>query len=430
MRSRHVALTFAANLLIQATGIATGVLTARLLGPEQRGQLATITLYPLLFTSIGMVGLDQAVALQICRDKARAGVVGMSALVTSACLGMLLVIAAYVAMPSLLGPSHQDLLHDARLFVWVIPPGIVAITLLGVDWGRASFKAFNVLRMLVPGGYLVLVLTLWLLHRVSVHTFMLASMASVFVACATRVGLLGPVLLRVRPEMEACRQILRTGRGLYLATFAAALTGRADQMFVSRMLSDTEMGLYVVAGTIAAGVMGAATAFSTVGFIATGNKKDPQAALDAMTSQFRHGMLVMVFCSIGLLAIIRPLIQVLLGAKFVDATGPACVLVGATFALGLTKMLQESLKAMAHWRGAAASEVVAVLVLMGVAGVLVPHHGMYGAAAASVMARAASLVTLLVYSHRMLGTPLRDFWGFNRTTARRTMAAMGRVLGM
>ena len=106
------------------------------------------------------------------------------------------------------------------------------------------------------------------------------------------------------------------------------------------------------------------------------------------------------------------------------------MLVGATFALGLTKMLQESLKAMAHWRGAAASEVVAVLVLMGVAGVLVPHHGMYGAAAASVMARAASLVTLLVYSHRMLGTPLRDFWGFNRTTARRTMAAMGRVLGM
>ena len=50
--------TFSTSLVIQACGAGTGILTARLLGPVARGELATVILWPVILSNLGIDGLQ------------------------------------------------------------------------------------------------------------------------------------------------------------------------------------------------------------------------------------------------------------------------------------------------------------------------------------------------------------------------------------
>src|SRR5258708_16565435 len=55
------------NLAIQAMTFATSVLTARILGPVGRGELALVLLYPQLVAGIALMVVDRAVSVLRCR---------------------------------------------------------------------------------------------------------------------------------------------------------------------------------------------------------------------------------------------------------------------------------------------------------------------------------------------------------------------------
>ena len=59
--------TLTGNLLIQSIGVATGILTARLLGPTGRGELSTVLYYPTVVSQVGSNGIQQATAFEVSR---------------------------------------------------------------------------------------------------------------------------------------------------------------------------------------------------------------------------------------------------------------------------------------------------------------------------------------------------------------------------
>lgn len=69
----QVGLTMATNLIIAALGIVMGILSARLLGPQGRGELATIQLWPTFIAAFGMLGMPEAVLYFASRAPERAG---------------------------------------------------------------------------------------------------------------------------------------------------------------------------------------------------------------------------------------------------------------------------------------------------------------------------------------------------------------------
>src|SRR2546429_9998372 len=57
-----------ANLAVSALGMITSILACRLLGAAQRGEVAVITYWPLLFECVVNVALLEAVSLRTRRD--------------------------------------------------------------------------------------------------------------------------------------------------------------------------------------------------------------------------------------------------------------------------------------------------------------------------------------------------------------------------
>ena len=63
--------TFSTSLVIQACGAATGILTARLLGPVARGELATVMLWPPILSNLGLLGCNWVLAREVAKDPER-----------------------------------------------------------------------------------------------------------------------------------------------------------------------------------------------------------------------------------------------------------------------------------------------------------------------------------------------------------------------
>jgi O-antigen/teichoic acid export membrane protein len=57
--------TFLTNLAIQGCNVITGVLTARILQPEGRGELAAIILWPSILAGLGILGTNWALTREV-----------------------------------------------------------------------------------------------------------------------------------------------------------------------------------------------------------------------------------------------------------------------------------------------------------------------------------------------------------------------------
>ena len=65
---RDAALAVATGFAIQAVLVVTGPLLARMLGPDGRGYLAALILWPIVITQLGNLGIPSALTYSIARD--------------------------------------------------------------------------------------------------------------------------------------------------------------------------------------------------------------------------------------------------------------------------------------------------------------------------------------------------------------------------
>ena len=73
---RDAALAIATGFAIQAVLVVTGPLLARMLGPDGRGYLAALILWPLVITQLGNLGIPSALTYSIARDSSTSRALG------------------------------------------------------------------------------------------------------------------------------------------------------------------------------------------------------------------------------------------------------------------------------------------------------------------------------------------------------------------
>src|SRR5438067_4968154 len=95
---RRISGTLAANVTLYVLAAATGPLAARLLGPDGRGALAAIQLWPGAIATFAMLGLPESIAYFGARQPDRAGqwlwtsvLVGLAAASVATVLGFALI---------------------------------------------------------------------------------------------------------------------------------------------------------------------------------------------------------------------------------------------------------------------------------------------------------------------------------------------------
>jgi O-antigen/teichoic acid export membrane protein len=398
----QVSLTMITNVIIAAIGIATGLLSARLLGPTGRGELAAIQTWSILIASLALLGLPEAVVYFTSRHSDLAGryLVSAVALILMGSSGFL--ILGWGLMPWLLRAQSGEVIDAAQVFLVVM---LLAFSLIGMPHqvlrAVGAWRAWNLFRILPHLGWLtgllgVLVFSSWAtpvaLSRLylGAHVVLIFPMAFLIWRCIRRpfemqIGLFRPFLNYGLPSM--------------LTILPQAMNLRLDQLLIAMLFEPRLLGLYVVAAAWSGAIAPIINAVGPVLFPRLSKDADRTQQRILVSSVVRVTSLVILILTVLLLVLTPFMVPFLFGSAYRDAVPAAQILVVAGAFGNLNLTLEDGLRGLGRPRQVLIAEVIGMAVTAVLLWLLLPLLNILGAAVASVVAY-ATITLCLVHAIR------------------------------
>jgi enterobacterial common antigen flippase len=402
--ARPMVASFATTGIIQAVQAVIGVLLARILGPEDRGELAAIILWPTIMTTIGSFGLAQAATYHAART-ARLGKLAGSALAVAAVDSIFLLAIGWAILPLVLAGHEDSVVRNAQWFLTAyVPLTLIFFSMVSILNGSHRFAWFQALRLILISTTVIGIGGLAVLDAMTVASASAAYVSAYGVAAAIALV----VVLRadrIGFSRERVRALLSFGWRSQLSTSMWSLNERADQLVISAFFSAASLGLYVVAVTL--------TSLTTlVGFSFALVALPLIARYDSLRERRRIARLIVAATWLCATAVSVPifvaepwLIEFLFGADFAEAAGVGRVLLVAGVAFALNRVLEAVLQALGRPLESSAGEAVALAVTAAGLAALLPTIGIMGAGVTSLVAYAASSAFMVARAARALELP-------------------------
>lgn len=406
---RDVLLTFGGRLALTAALIVGDVILARGLGPEGKGAFVLLLNLSSLGALVLALGLDRSLAVFAARSlgaarTAFANVVLWTLIVGG--LGVLAIIALYGprtadhAPTGLLAPLLPELTAPQLLYGALALPGEIAFTigLVGL-LGRQRVLAYNVLRFLRRGVFVVLLVGLLALGRLDLELVLLLNLVALAV---TVVGIVWAMtrarMVGLGPSARLLIEQVSFGGRTMIGTLAERLHFRANTFLLNAFIGVGATGVFSVALGLAEILWYLPTSFGLVLFsrAVQGGREGANIA-SAMT---RTVLAVMIVAAVPLWFLAPAMVELVYGAPFAQAGTALQVMLPGVVAYSIVAVLTHPLIA---W---GAPGRVTLVLLAGLAVnlaanmLLIPELGMNGAAAASTISYTlTALMILLLYRH-------------------------------
>jgi O-antigen/teichoic acid export membrane protein len=233
----------------------SGTITARLLGPQNRGYIAILTAWPSAIAQIGGVGM--AVAATYFLSSRRIGGREVMTLLRRPAVVQITALTA-VTMAIILSYtfiSGAPILLPACMMFLTIPFGVFSDYGFAFLLGARQHGLVNLLRSLSPAVYAGALIILFIFDIRSL-TIAVACLAGIGIVSATVVASYGVRAVRAMApprsivtelgERAARRELLAFGRKGYVGYLSPVDTFRLDQLIIGFMLSPRVLGFYVV----------------------------------------------------------------------------------------------------------------------------------------------------------------------------------------
>ena len=373
------------NVALLGCGAVTGILTARLLGPEGRGVVALALAVSGLAGVIAGFGLIQAFAYTVAADRSTL----REALSLSLAVGLLpgaVVVAVGYPLSALL-VHNQSAVSAVRIALIAVPIGVIGGNLTGVLQGLRRARPFNFLRMAVPLAYFILLSIAALSARrlSAVNVVFLYLVACSFATFAGVFILRGSFDLRRKPSRSFTLSTLRYGIVVNAGSLAWAANKQFALFVLPAVTTLAATGIYSVAISYAlpVGIAATAIAIHTLPDIAA--QTDLYARASLARRRLRTTLFTTAPLAIAAMVAAPALIPIAFGHAFSSAVIPAEVLVVGQAFLGANHVLSEisrgvgkpGLPAVIEGFGAVGTVIVLPLV--------VPDFGLVGAAVSSTL---------------------------------------------
>lgn len=427
--ARPLAGSFATTVFVQLLQAVTAVVLARVLGPEGRGELAAVILWPTLIMTLGNFGLAPSTTYYAARTSELGALVG-STLVIVAVDSLLLVGVGAVLLPLVLSSQDSDVIDTGLLYLFAfVPLSLLALGTMSILNGLQRFRWFQGLRVLLIASTLAGILALDLSGELTIRDAALAYAGAYLITALVATA----VVLRaswgtIRVRRATVRSLLSFGFKSQLSTTMWALNERADQLVISVFLSSTSLGLYVVAVTLTSLTTLIGFSFALVALPILARVASRSERLRTTRAIVTATIVCGVAVSIPILIAEPLIVEVLFGSGFEDSVGVGRVLLVAAMVFGLNRALESVLQAEGRPLDSSLGEAIGLAVTAGGLALLLPLMGIMGAGITSLLAYLASAVFLARRTSRAVDLPVAELLMPTRESLRRAigLAAMGR----
>jgi O-antigen/teichoic acid export membrane protein len=389
---RAVVQSIGSKSTILALQAGTGILTARMLGPTGRGELAAMILWPLFIASLTTIGIPSSLIYHLRSRPGERGRLVSNGFVMVTVMGAVATAAAAAVLPWWLHQYSPGVIRAAQLFLITVP--LCSVTLAGraVLEAAHDFSASNAIQILTPFATLVGLLIYLSIHRLNPYTASVAYIAASLPAFCFMLSRLRRIGIRAaQVHLLAMKQILQYGLRSYGIDLLGTLALQVDQVLVVSLLSADAMGSYVVVLSLSRMLNVFQTSVVMVLFPkAAGHNTDK--VLSMTGDSVRISGIVTAVCGAMVCVAGPTLLRTLYGAEYVSAVGVLRILVleavlsGATFVLAQAFMALNRPGVVTVLQGVGLSLSVPMMLWF------IPRYGIYGAALSLLVSTCARLL--------------------------------------
>ena len=402
---RQAVETLAVNGLLGVVGMGAGVVGARLLGPEGKGELATLQVVASVIATVGTLGLFDAIVYHAAREPAEGARDAVAAMVFLLGLGVVSLPIAALLVPWALPESRPGVVWGAQVYLGVFPAFVLLGTVQSLLRARMSLRAWNAVRIVSQTLWLLVLIGAWFL-AVHVPEFV----AAAYVVCLLALAVAVAVVFRSLwlpawpPDLRRIPRLVRYGLPAALRVGPRELNLRLDVLVLAAFLSSTDVGLYTAAASWSMMLVPLTQALSAVLFPRLSREKEEHRrrqlegrALVASSAAVIGGACV--------IALATPLgFPLLFGERFVEGTPYAVGLLGAGAILALSQILGSLVQSRGRTMPLLWAEVGGLVVTAAGLFILVPLLGVWGAvvvSALSYLVTAGMFFYFLLQAQRM-----------------------------
>ncbi len=393
----------AANVVALAFGTTSAILTARWLGPANKGTLSSLLFATVLLTYACSLGLGDASIILIGKRMAT-----LERAVSSALGIVFLTVPAGICAIFAIGwaADWSAIVGAVILAAIMLPISTCAYVLTAIinSQERILFTSFvSTLSSAVGAvGVIVFVVVLPLDVAGGVLAGLLASAISL-VLLTSRLRRLA-VRLRPKPSLEFLRKASRYGVVLESSNVLIAMSQRIDLLVVYALAGEAAAGIYSVALVLGQLVMYGPFALSVASFPRLANA-DPSDVPQLTATISRVGLAAAGLGAVALMLIIPLATVPLFGNSFKDATAPALILVGGGVLWSAQWLLARSAAARGRTRILLLSFLASTVTMLILDFALIPAFDLIGAALASAFGSALGLGLCLFLTRRDVDRP-------------------------
>lgn len=240
------------SILIMALNVVTGTLTARLLGPYGRGELAMAVRWAGLFTMLFTLGLPGAVIYLGKREPEEQREYFAAYLVAGCLTGIAGWVCGELLLPLILHHQPPAAIRLAQLAMFALPLGVVADGLIGTLQTLGLFSRVLWLRIFNETGTLIVIVGLLFWGRYDVDRYILSTIIwSMSVAIVTFVWVCRALPPRVNALFARMKKLFGVGIQVYGGSLVTVFGSNLDQLVISLFLSPYTLGIYSVCVSIA-----------------------------------------------------------------------------------------------------------------------------------------------------------------------------------
>ena len=383
--------TLLQQVLTSAAGFLTGILTARLLGPYGRGELAAVTVWPITLIFLCSFGLERTLIYFAGKSRDDISPVASSAMGIGAVQTAAAILIGWLAIPIALRGYGTPAIRWSLVFLLAAP--IVRLDSLqgSLLLGTLRTRPYNFLAGFSSVFYAAGIAALFLRNIPSVSGIVIVRLLGVVLAAC-----MGFKIIRQELRMKwswnraVAAEMTKYGLKTNLGELSYFMNNRLDQLLMSLLLPGATLGIYVaaVAFSDALCILPRGIAIVT---LATGSNSNPTTAM-LWTKRSLTLTAAWVLPAALLMWILCPvLIPRLFGHAFAGAILPCRILILGSCAMSFTGVLSESARSVNHPEIPSYAEFSALLVTAGLLLLLLKPFGAVGAAIASSAAYAWAL---------------------------------------
>lgn len=314
------------------------VITARMLGVDGRGEVAAVTLLPMIVAYAGELGLPIATGYLVSShafDRA-------TTIATARMLGLILstiltILGVGLSLVAPLTSTSSVLSAGFCLFVSLNVFQRIGLAILQAE---LRMKAFNLVRLAGAGVYVTILCGLYVTGYGSPATVIAALLAGNAFWCVASIALTAS-----RPafafDRSVAKAVVRYGVRAHPGNVSSLETLRIDQLLLALFLSTTELGLYIAAMTLVTAnrVIGVST--GTIAFPLAARRPAERDGKDISKARSRiiwllaaTGALSVLVAALELFAAPQ-ILRIMFGPDFVTAASGLRVLAVASIFMNL-----------------------------------------------------------------------------------------------